>query len=485
MRLGELLEKMDTVEVAANPDLEIHGVSFDSRSLNAGELFVAVRGAEHDGHKYVGEAVEKGAVCLICEEAPEVEVQYVITKDSRKALAIVSAAWFGYPAEKIKIVGVTGTNGKTTVTSLVKQVVEKCSGKKAGLIGTNGHMIGAKELEGERTTPESYKVQELLAMMVEEGCQYAIMEISSHALFLSRVFGIEFEVGIYTNLSPEHLDFHHTMDEYARAKSMLFQNCRNAAINIDDEYAPMMIDKTKCPILTYAVKNGNADLVAKNIKLYSDKVDFSVLTIGCLNRVELAIPGMFTVYNSLAVISATLLLGFDLERIVAFLQTCKGVKGRAEVVPLGQDYTVLIDYAHTPDALENIITASRGFSQGRVVTLFGCGGDRDKTKRAIMGEIAVKHSDFVIVTSDNPRTESPGEIINQILAGMTNTQTPYQVIENRREAIYWALDNAKPGDVLILAGKGHETYQIFGKDKIHFDEREVIAEYYKEFGVRS
>jgi len=480
MRLGELLEKIDIVEVAANPELEIHGISFDTRTLNAGELFVAVRGVEFDGHKYVGEAAERGAVCLICEEAPETDIQYVITKDSRKALALVSAAWFGYPAEKLIIVGVTGTNGKTTVTSLVKQVIEKCSGLKVGLIGTNGHMIGDRELQGERTTPESYEVQELLAMMVDEGCRYAVMEVSSHALSQSRVHGIEFEVGVYTNLSPDHLDFHHSMEEYALTKSMLFQNCRNAAINIDDEFAHVMIENANCLRLTYAVKNGNADLVAKNVKLYSDRVDFSALAVGSLNRVELFIPGMFTVYNALAVISVTLLLGFDIERIVAFLQTCKGVKGRAEVVPTAQDYTVLIDYAHTPDALENIITTSRAFSPGRVVTLFGCGGDRDKTKRPIMGEIAAKYSDFVIVTSDNPRTELPGEIINQILVGMENTETPYRVIENRREAIFWALENAEPGDVLILAGKGHETYQIFGKDKIHFDEREVVAEYYNK-----
>ena len=479
MKLGELLEKVDIVKVAAGPELEVLGVSFDTRTLNAGELFVAVRGVEYDGHRYIGEAAGKGAACVICEEAPDIDVRHVVVKDSRKALAAVSAAWFGYPADKLKIVGVTGTNGKTTVTSLIKQVIEKCSGAKVGLIGTNGYMIGGVEFHGERTTPESYEVQELLAMMVREGCLYAVMEVSSHALSLSRVHGIEFEVGVFTNLSPDHLDFHHSMEEYARAKSMLFQSCRNAAINIDDECAPLMMENANCPLLTFAVKNGNADLVAKNIKLFPDRVDFSALAIGSLNRVELAIPGMFTVYNALAVISATLLLGFDVERIVACIQTCAGVKGRAEVLPLGKDYTVLIDYAHTPDALEKIIAASRGFSQGRVVTLFGCGGDRDKTKRPVMGEVAAKHSDYVIVTSDNPRTERPGDIIEQILAGMKDTATPYRVIENRREAIYWALENSKPGDVLILAGKGHETYQIFGKDKIHFDEREVVEGYFR------
>ena len=479
MRLGEFLEKMEVAAAAADPDIEIHGVSFDTRTLNAGELFVAIRGYMYDGHQYIEEAVDKGAVCVICEEAPGIGTPYIVVKDCRKALASVSAVWFGFPAEKLKIIGVTGTNGKTTVTNLLKQVTEKCSGKKVGLIGTNGHLIGDRELHSERTTPESYEVHELLAMMVKEGCRYAIMEVSSHAIHQSRVYGIEFEVGVYTNLSPEHLDFHHSMEDYAATKALMFQNCRNAAINTDDEHAPMMIESANCRVLTYAVKNGDADLVAKNIKLFPDRVDFSTLTIGNLNRVELGIPGTFTVYNALAVISAALLLGFEVEQIVAFLQTCKGVKGRAEVLPIEQDFTVLIDYAHTPDALENIITASRGFTSGRVVTLFGCGGDRDKTKRPIMGQIAARYSDFVIVTSDNPRTEEPAEIIDQILAGMKDTKTPYRVIENRREAIYWALENAKPNDVLILAGKGHETYQIFGKEKIHFDEREVVAEFFK------
>ena len=479
MRLGEFLKKMDVAAIAADPDIEIHGVSFDTRTLNAGELFIAVRGYQFDGHQYIEEAVNKGAICIICEEAPNLIIPYVVVKDCRKALASASAVWFGFPAEKLKIIGVTGTNGKTTVTSLIKQVIEKCSGMKVGLIGTNGNIIGDRELHSERTTPESYEVHELLAMMVQEGCQCVVMEISSHAIHQSRVYGIEFEVGVYTNLSPDHLDFHHSMEDYAATKALLFKNCRNAAINIDDEYAPIMIENAKCPVLTYAIRNGDADLVAKNIKLYPDKVNFSTLTIGSLNRVELDIPGMFTVYNALAVISAALLLGFDAERVIAFLQTCKGVKGRAEVLPVGQNFTVLIDYAHTPDALENIIAASRSFTRGRVVTLFGCGGDRDKAKRPVMGEIAAKYSDFVIVTSDNPRTEVPADIISQILAGMKDTKTPYRVIENRREAIYWALENAQADDVLILAGKGHETYQIFGKDKIHFDEREVVAEFFE------
>ena len=478
MRLGDLLEKIDIVTAGADLDMEIRGVGFDTRTLRGGELFVAIKGYERDGHEFIGEAASKGAVCVICETAPDINVPYMTVKDSRKALAAVSAAWFGYPAGKLKIVGVTGTNGKTTVTSLTKQVIEQCSGMKAGLIGTNVNMIGDKELHAERTTPESFEIQQLLAMMVAEGCEYAVMEVTSHAIQLNRVYGIEFEVGVFTNLTQDHLDFHASMEEYAKTKARLFKSCRHAAINLDDEYAQVMIENSDRPVFTYAVNDGNADLVAKNVSLQSDRVDFSALTIGSLNRVKLGIPGMFSVYNALSVISTALLMGFDIERIITALQTCKGVKGRAEVVPIGRDFTVLIDYAHTPDALENIIKASRVSVRGRLVTLFGCGGDRDRKKRPVMGRIAAELSDFVIVTSDNPRTEKPGAIIDEILSGMEGTTTPYKVVENRREAIYWALENAQKDDVLILAGKGHETYQIFGKEKRHFDEREVIAEYF-------
>jgi len=487
MILKKLIEKIDTAIIAADTNIEIHGVSYDTRTLRAGEIYVAIKGYEHDGHKYIGEAVRKGAVCILCEETPAVTTPYILVKDSRRALAAVSAAWFRYPASGLRLIGVTGTNGKTTVTYLIKQVIEKCIGAKVGLIGTNINMIGGRELPAERTTPESYELQELLRMMVDEGCQYAVLEVSSHALQLHRVHGIEFEVGVYTNLSPDHQDFHMSMENYAHIKSRLFKQCRYAVINIDDEYAHVMVESALRPVMTYSVKEDAADLVGKDIKLLMDRVEFCTLAIGSLNRTVLRIPGLFSVYNALAAISAVMLLGVDIERAAAVMQTCKGVKGRAEVVPTGGDFTVLVDYAHTPDALENIIRTARGFAKGRVITLFGCGGDRDIKKRPLMGEIAVKHSNFVVVTSDNPRTEEPGAIISDILGGIKSTNTPYQVIENRREAIYWALENALPGDVLILAGKGHETYQVLGKNKTHFDEREVVAEYFgnSEFGIRN
>ena len=479
MKLGDLLKKIEIVETTADFDMEISGVCYDTRRLEAGQLFVAVRGYVSDGHAYFGEAVLKGAACVICEEATGLDMPYVLVEDSRKALAGVSAAWFGYPASKLCIIGVTGTNGKTTVTSLLKQVIEACSGGKAGLIGTNGIIIGDNEYVSDRTTPESYDLHENLAKIASEGCRYVIMEVSSHALFLNRVYGIEYAVGVYTNLSPDHLDFHASMEEYAATKSLLFSVSHNSVINIDDEYAPIMQSAASGSVYTYSVLNDAADFVAKSIKLQAEKADFCVLSVGSLERVELRIPGIFSVYNAMAVIAASRILGFDIGQISDALLNCTRVKGRAEVVTTGRDYTVIIDYAHTPDALSNMITAARGFTQGRVVTLFGCGGDRDKTKRPLMGAIAAKLSDFVYVTSDNPRTENPGMIIDDILAGMQDTKTPYEVIENRREAIYRALDKSIPGDVLILAGKGHETYQILGRDKVHFDEREVVADYYE------
>lgn len=485
MRLNDLLKKTDIVAIAADMNIEVYGVSFDTRTLRAGEIFIAIKGYEYDGHQYIEDAVAKGAMCILCEGAPAITTPYVLVRDSRKALATVSAAWFGYPASKLKLVGVTGTNGKTTVTFLTKQIIEQCTGAKVGLIGTNKNMIGDKEFDTERTTPESYEIHKLLKVMADEGCHYVVMEVSSHALQLSRVHGIEFEVGIFTNLSPDHEDFHSSMEDYANVKSRLFSQCRQTAINVDDEYAHVMINGAAYPVMTYSVNDNAADLVGKCIKLLMDRVEFGALTIGSLNRTILRIPGMFSVYNALAAMSAAMLLGIEVERVASVMQTCQGVKGRAEIVPTGRDFTVLIDYAHTPDALENIIQATKGFAKGRVVTLFGCGGDRDKKKRPLMGAIAMRLSDFVIVTSDNPRTEKPGDIINDILAGLKNTKTPYKVIENRREAIFWALDNVLPGDVLILAGKGHETYQIFGAEKTHFDEREVVAEYFESLECRT
>jgi len=485
MTLGKLLTKVETIKIEADINMEISGICYDTRSIRTGELFVAIKGYETDGHRFIDDAYKNGAGCIVCQEVPEIEVPYILVKDSRKALASLSAEWFGYPAGKLKLIGVTGTNGKTSVTNLIKHIIETCSNSKVGLIGTNGNFIGNRELPTEHTTPESYEMQNLLDKMVLEGCEYVVMEVSSHALYLSRVYGIEYDIGVFTNLTPDHLDFHGTMEEYAKAKALLFPNCLKAVINIDDEYADLMIKNSNGAVMTYAVDDSSADLIGKDIKLHADKIEFCVLAVGSINRVELPIPAMFSVYNALASIAVSVLLGFDIFRITPALLSYEGVKGRAEVVPTGLDYTVLIDYAHTPDALEKIIHAVRGFAKGRVVTLFGCGGDRDKTKRPVMGKIATELSDLTVITSDNPRTEVPQDIINDILSGIDRSNTTYITIENRHEAICKTLDGLEAGDVLILAGKGHETYQILGNEKIYFDDREVVAEYIKNLRVES
>lgn len=479
MKLSEILKDIDIIENAADLETEISDICSDSRKTVKGALFVAVTGFETDGHKYISSAVSLGASCVICEHKPEVSVPYVIVRNSRKALAYVSANFYGRPADKMTMIGITGTNGKTTSTYLLKTILES-GGAKVGLIGTNQNMIGDRILDTERTTPESNELQQLFKQMHDEGCTHVVMEVSSHALELSRVDGVRFKVGIFTNLTQDHLDFHDTMDKYRMAKAKLFTMCDVGVLNLDDQAWGKIAESATCKVFTYSAKSDEADLVAKNIRLKNDSVSFEALLPGHIRRIELGIPGEFTVYNALGVIGAALHLGFDLKQTELALKAASGVKGRVEVVPTGTDYTMIIDYAHTPDALENVLSAVRGFAKGRVVALFGCGGDRDGKKRPLMGAIAAKMADFVIVTSDNPRTEDPMSIINEILAGMEGTKTPYTVIEDRRKAIRWSMDNAQPDDIIVLAGKGHETYQIIGKNKTHLDEREEIAAHLQE-----
>lgn len=478
MKLSELLKNISVTEATASLDLEIEGVSYDSRRTEAGDLFVAVCGFDSDGHDYIPMAAEKGALAVLCQKRPEIDIPYVLVEDSRLALAVASCNFFGNPASEMKIIGVTGTNGKTTTTMLLKHVIETCTGKTAGLIGTNQNMIGDEVLETERTTPESYELQKLFRRMADAGCSYVIMETSSHALALDRVAGFRYDVGVFTNLTQDHLDFHVTMEEYAKAKAKLFSQCDKAAVNIDDSWGEYILKSAKCPVFTYSEKSMDADLLAKDIRLSPSDVRFCALTgKGSLERVRLNIPGRFSVYNALAVISAALLLGLELKDVCSALATAKGVKGRMEVVPTQGNYTMLIDYAHTPDAVENVLRSVREVSRGRVVILFGCGGDRDKTKRPIMGSIALELADFAIITSDNPRTENPRAIIDDILAGVNAPKNRYTVIEDRIKAIEYAIDNHLEGDVIILAGKGHETYQIVGREKHHMDEREIVAEH--------
>lgn len=477
MRLNDLLKDIPLVEAAAGLDLEITGVSYDSRTTRPGDLFVAMTGFAADGHDYIGRAVEAGAACVLCQRRPEAAVPYVLAEDSRRALAVLSANWFGHPAEEMKIIGVTGTNGKTTTTYLLKDILEQEAGATVGLIGTNQNMIGREVLPTERTTPESFEVQKLFRQMADGGCTHVVMEVSSHALALDRVRGVTFAVGIFTNLTQDHLDFHKTMEAYCDAKAILFQNCGLGVYNRDDPWAERLMKGAACRPFSYG-EHGAADLRAENTELSADHIAFDAVTNLERVRVKVGIPGEFMVYNTLGVLAAALELGIPLQKSADALGRSAHVKGRVEVVPTpGKDYTILIDYAHSPDALENVLTAVKGFAKGRVVAVFGCGGDRDKTKRPKMGSIAARLADFSVVTSDNPRTEAPGDIIADILPGMAGAEGRYTVVENRVEAIRWAMEHAERDDVIVLCGKGHETYQEINHVKHHLDEREVVASF--------
>ena len=476
MKLQDLLKGVAVLESTAAPDTEINEVRYDSRAVRPGDLFVAIRGYATDGHQYIGKALEQGAAAIVCEEAPA-GAPAVVVENARRALAEIAANRFGHPADSMVMLGVTGTNGKTTTTYLVKHMLED-AGHKVGLIGTNQNLIGDEVVETERTTPESYELHALFARMRDAGCTHVIMEVSSHSLVLDRVHGIHFAVGAFTNLTQDHLDFHKTMEEYRRAKALLFTISDKGVINLDDPAAGAMLADAKCPCLTFSCEKDAADLTAKNLKLHADGVEFVAATKGDLARVKLPIPGHFSAENALTALGIVLQLGMPLADAAKSLATATGVKGRVEVVPTDTDYTVLIDYAHSPDGVENVLRAVRGFARGRVVALFGCGGDRDRTKRPKMGKIAADLADFCIVTSDNPRTEDPKAIIDDILEGMKGTKTPMQVIIDRPEAIHWALAHAKKDDIIVLMGKGHETYQEVNHVKHHMDEREIVRDFF-------
>ena len=478
MRLKALLSGVALLGGSADEDVEISGISYDTRTIRPGELFVALTGYKTDGHRFLREAVEKGAAAVICRRAPDEPGPWLVAADTRAALAAVSANWFGRPADALTVIGVTGTNGKTTTTYLLKAMLEGVLGAKVGLMGTNQNMIGAEVLPAHRTTPESWEVQKLLRDMADSGCTHVVMEVSSHALALHRVDGISFKVGIFTNLTRDHLDFHGTMEEYRRVKGLLFRQTGTAVLNLDDEAGRYYASIVTCPALTYSENKDQADVTAKNIRLFPDRVEFEALTTGAIARVRLPIPGGFTIYNALGVIACGLALKLPLPQVCASLAEAKGVKGRIEVVPTPTDYAVIIDYAHTPDALENILTTVRDFTPGRVICLFGCGGDRDRSKRPVMGAIAAELADLVVLTSDNPRTEDPEAILADIQAGMEGSDTPCLVVPHRREAIRRALDEARSGDTVVLAGKGHETYQEIGTRRCHLDEREEVAAYF-------
>ena len=483
MKLKELLQGIKVLECTADLETEITSIAYDSRKAEQGGLFVAISGFTSDGNRFIPMAVDKGAAVVVTAKKPKLEVPYVLVDNDRLALALLGTNFYGKPAESMTMIGITGTNGKTSVTLLLKQVLEEVLGAKVGLIGTMGALVGDEHIHSDRTTPESLELQSLFAKMRDAGCTHVVMEVSSHALTLDRVGGMHFDVAAFTNLTEDHLDFHKTMEAYCDAKAMLFERCSKAVINVDDGYAHRMLDKAKCPVVTASVR-GRGNLNAKDLELHAEGIRFAAApVIGKPVEVTLPIPGKFTVYNALTVLGIARSLGISLEDSAAALARAKGVKGRIEVVPTpGKPYSVLIDYAHTPDGLENVLSSVKDFCKGRLISVFGCGGDRDPIKRPIMGEIGVKLADFAIITSDNPRTEDPLAIIDDILKGVDASMGPYVVVPERRTAIRYAMDIAKKDDIIVLAGKGHETYQEINGVKYHLDEREEVAAHLAEMG---
>ena len=475
MKLKELLNDISVLDCTADPELDITEIYYDSRKVTAGSLFVAISGFASDGNRFIPMAMSKGAAVVVTAKKPEQEVPYVLVESDRLALAMLGCNFYGHPAKAMTMIGVTGTNGKTSVTLLLKQVLEKCLGAKVGLIGTMENQIGHESIPTERTTPESFELQGLFARMRDALCSHVVTEVSSHAVALERIGGTHFDVAAFTNLTEDHLDFHKTMDAYCDAKAELFRRCDVAVINADDSYSGRILAAATCPVLTTSVSGENG-LVARDLELQSEGIRFTACCGEESAVVEVPIPGKFTVYNALTVLGIARQLGISLEDCAKALKTVRGVKGRIEVVPTPETpYSVLIDYAHTPDGLENVISAVQGFCKGRVITVFGCGGDRDPMKRPIMGHIGVALSDLGIITSDNPRTEEPAAIIRDIVAGVKTEDGEYIVVEDRREAIRYAMDIAKKDDIIILAGKGHETYQEINNVKYHLDEREEVA----------
>ena len=475
LNISELLKEVETK--GQYVEKEVLDITDNSKEVSAGSVFVCIKGARFDGHSVAVEMEEKGAVLLVAEH-PTGAKNEVLVKDTRRAYAMLCAAFYGYPAKQLKLIGVTGTNGKTTTTILLKSLFDK-AGYKTGLIGTVENRVDKTVYPAAYTTPDSKQLQFLFRQMVDAGCTHCVMEVSSQALVQGRVEGCHFALALFTNLTQDHLDYHGNFENYAAAKRILFTQCDTAILNTDDPYAMEMTKGLSVPTVTYSVHQNDSNYTAKNVICTASHVQYELLGNGNIGRVRVNIPGRFTVYNSLGAAVCALLSGLDFDKTVSLLSEVQGVKGRIEVVPTDTEYTVLIDYAHSPDGLTNILTSLREIAKKRIITVFGCGGDRDKTKRPIMGATVGALSDVAVVTSDNPRTENPDAIIEDVLAGMEKCKAKVKRITDRTEAIRYALSIAETDDIVLLAGKGHETYQIRGTEKFHYDEREIVNELLK------
>lgn len=473
MRLYQLLEGLDVERKPA--DREITGVTADSRRVEPGMVFVCVKGGRFDGHDHASGALEAGAAAVVCQHDLGLEEQ-ILCSDTRLCYALLCRNWFGDPGAKLHLIGVTGTNGKTTVTCIMKHVLES-AGKRVGLIGTIHTEIDDIVLPAKHTTPDPFALQSILARMVRAGCEYAVMECSSHALDQHRLAGLHFDTAVFTNLTQDHLDYHGDMETYFQAKRKLFFMCDHMTVNYDDEYGRRLAEEFAGKCRTFSTENDAADFTAKDIRMEAGGSRFMMVCKGGIARVRLPIPGAFSISNAMAAATACMDVGLTMEEAARGLSECPGVVGRVEALPADTGYTIIRDYAHSPDGLEKVITAMRQFAKGRVVTLFGCAGNRDRTKRKLMGEIVARLSDFVILTSDNPRDEDEMQIIEDTLPGIRqHPQTPCEVIPDRFDAIKWALDHSVKDDILILAGKGHEDYQVLRGETRCFDEKKIVME---------
>ncbi|HET7656673.1 MAG TPA: UDP-N-acetylmuramoyl-L-alanyl-D-glutamate--2,6-diaminopimelate ligase [Bacillales bacterium] len=484
MKLKSLLDNLIGVKADFTENPSISSVETDSRLVQAGSLFVCIKGFTADRHDFVNQAIEKGAAAIVAERHIESSVPVAYVPDTNRAAAVLADALYGNPSRKLHLVGVTGTNGKTTTTHLIEKVFAD-QGQKTGLIGTIGMTVSGKQMKLKSTTPttpDAITLQRGFAEMVSDGVQTAVMEVSSHALDMGRVRGSDFNVAVFTNLSQDHLEYHPTMEDYFQAKSLLFSQLGNtydrnqlkaAIINADDERADQLKKMTAVQLLTYGIEKP-ADIWAESIELSEKGTRFTLCTPFGKADVKLNLIGLFNVYNVLAAAAACLVSGVSFESVCKSLEDAIGVPGRFEVVDEGQPYTVIVDYAHTPDSLENVLKTVRQFANGRIYAVVGCGGDRDRTKRPLMAQIAVQYADKAVFTSDNPRSEDPESIIRDMEEGVKTAD--YVSIPDRTEAIQYAINEAEANDILLIAGKGHETYQIIGDETIHFDDREKARE---------
>jgi len=479
VKIEEILKGLTYTVLSGDKSIEINNPQYDSRKIKCGDMFFAIGGFNVDGHNFISKAIENGAKTVVVEkDVTLVEgITFIKVENGRRALAIAASNFYNNPSKKMKVIGITGTNGKTTSAFMLKGILE-AKGYKVGLIGTIANYIGNKEIHTEKTTPESLELQQLFKDMVDSDIDYCVMEVSSHSLDLDRVYGIEFSQGIFTNLTQDHLDFHKTFENYFNAKSKLFKICKHSVVNVDDSYGIKLLEKINSRVTTYSIEK-ESDLKGTDINLESTGIIFNLKGNEKTYKVQLPIPGRYNVYNALGCIGAALDEGIDMDTIIESLSKVT-VPGRCENLTLGMNlgFQVIRDYSHTPDSLKNILENLRELTKGKLICIFGCGGDRDRTKRPIMGEIGTELSDIAIITSDNPRSEDPYMILEDIKAGVEKSN--YKLIENRREAIKTALLLGEKDDIIVIAGKGHETYQILKNETIHFDEKEVVLELIEE-----